>query len=147
LALARGGLGSLTVAVREPDRGRPVTEVLDGLDVAVRIVPLGDAAAVEADLVVNATPVGAAGEGLPLPRLGPDVIVVDLLYYPATTWLLSSARAAGATAFGGLGLLLEQAALAFELWTGQAAPLEVMSAAAVAALASTTGGGGHPDVV
>jgi shikimate dehydrogenase len=46
-----------------------------------------------------------------------------------------AARAAGARAFGGLGLLLHQAALSFELWTGRPAPLEVMSAAAVAALA------------
>lgn len=144
LALARGGLGSLTVAVREPERGRSVAEVLDGLGVTVDVVPLDAAAAVEADLVVNATPVGAANETLPMPRLAPEVVVVDLLYQPATTPLLSSAREAGASAFGGLGLLLEQAALSFELWTGQAAPLEVMSAAAVADLASTAGGGGRP---
>ena len=42
---------------------------------------------------------------------------------------------AGATAVGGLGHLLEQAALSFELWTGTPAPLEVMSAAALALLA------------
>ncbi len=144
LALARSGLGSLTVAVREPERGRSVAEVLDDLGVPVDVVPLDDAAAVEADLVVNATPVGAAGETLPVPWLAPEVVVVDLLYQPATTPLLSTAREAGANAFGGLGLLLEQAALSFELWTGQAAPLEVMSAAAVAALASSAAGGGRP---
>jgi shikimate dehydrogenase len=121
-----------------------VTEVLEDLGVGVKIVPLEAAIAAEADLVVNATPVGAAGDALPAPRLTPEVVVVDLLYHPATTPLLSSARLAGASAFGGLGLLLEQAALAFELWTGQAAPLEAMSAAAVAALASGGGGGGHP---
>ena len=42
---------------------------------------------------------------------------------------------ARATAFGGLGLLLHQGALSFELWTGSPAPLEVMSAAALGALA------------
>jgi shikimate dehydrogenase len=42
--------------------------------------------------------------------------------------------AAGGAAFGGLGLLLHQAALSFELWTGQPAPLGVMSAAALAEL-------------
>lgn len=146
LALARGGLGSLTVAVRDPERGKQLTAMLDDLDVRVRVVPLDEAAGVVADLVVNATPVGAEGEALPAPRLGPDVVVVDLLYHPAATPLLSTARAAGASAFGGLGLLLEQAALSFELWTGQAAPLEAMSAAAIAALASAGGGGGHPDV-
>jgi shikimate dehydrogenase len=45
------------------------------------------------------------------------------------------AREAGAETFGGLGLLLHQAALSFELWTGTPAPLDVMSAAAVVAVA------------
>ena len=60
---------------------------------------------------------------------------MDLLYHPAVTPLQRSAREARSTVFGGLGLLLHQAALSFEVWTGQPAPLEVMSAAAVAALA------------
>jgi len=145
LALARGGLRSLTVAVRDPERARPVEGTVAELGVAVTTVPLAEAADLDVDLIVNATPLGADGETLPMPRLRPEVVVVDLLYYPATTPLLSSARAAGASAFGGLGLLLEQAALSFELWTGQAAPLEVMSAAAVAALSTTAGGGGHQD--
>ena len=63
------------------------------------------------------------------------VIVVDLLYDPPVTPLQRRAKEAGATTFGGLGHLLEQAALSFELWTGTPAPLEVMSAAALAALA------------
>ena len=86
----------------------------------------------EPDLVVNATPLGANGELLPLPRLGPATVVVDLLYRPALTPLQASAKEAGAAAFGGLGLLLHQAALSFELWTGQPAPLAAMSAAALA---------------
>ena len=45
------------------------------------------------------------------------------------------AREAGAAAFGGLGLLLHQAALSFELWTGAPPPLDVMSAAALGELA------------
>jgi shikimate dehydrogenase len=60
---------------------------------------------------------------------------VDLLYLPTTTPLQSAARAAGGSGFGGLGLLLQQAALSFELWTGQPAPMGTMSAAALAALA------------
>jgi shikimate dehydrogenase len=84
---------------------------------------------------VNATPLGADGQTAPpMPTLAPGVVVVDLLYRPAVTPLQAAARAAGAEAHGGLGLLLHQAALSFELWTGTPAPLEVMSAAAVAAL-------------
>jgi shikimate dehydrogenase len=91
---------------------------------------------------VNATPVGAHGQALPHPPLGRDVLVVDLLYRPRQTPLQASARAAGATALGGLGMLLHQAGLAFEMWTGQPAPLEVMSAAALAELAHAGGAAG-----
>ena len=85
---------------------------------------------------MNATPLGADGESaLRFRRSDPDVLVVDLLYRPAATPLQVAAREAGAETFGGLGLLLHQAALSFELWTGTPAPLDVMSAAALAALA------------
>ena len=64
------------------------------------------------------------------------MVAVDLLYRPVTTPLQTAVRAVGGAAFGGLGLLLHQAALSIELWTGQPAPLEAMSAAALAAIAS-----------
>jgi shikimate dehydrogenase len=110
----------------------------------------------EADLVVNATPVGMAGAGgaggaagaggagdavpgeaLPLDptHLGAGQLVVDLVYHPAITPLVEAARARGAAAANGLGMLIHQAAHAFRLWTGEDPPLEVMSAAALAELA------------
>lgn len=61
--------------------------------------------------------------------------VFDLVYNPAQTRLLAQARAAGATAIGGLEMLVQQGALAFELWTGQFPPLDVMRAAARESLA------------
>lgn len=140
LALAQGGLARLLVAVRDPSRV-DLGETLEGARTEVRIVPLERAGEEPVDLIVNATPLGALGERLPLPPLGPEVLVVDLLYRPATTPLLQQARAAGAAAYGGLGLLLAQAALSFELWTGRVAPMDVMSAAALAALAESPGGG------
>jgi len=79
--------------------------------------------------------VGAGGEELPAVRIGASTLVVDLLTHPAVTPLQTGARAAGATTFGGVGLLLHQAALSFELWTGQQPPMDVMSAAALAELA------------
>jgi shikimate dehydrogenase len=81
-----------------------------------------------------------ADEGPHLPfdldpsRLGPDQLVVDLVYAPAVTPLLEAARRRGATTVNGLGMLIHQAALQFRLWTGEEPPLEVMSAAALAAL-------------
>jgi len=141
LALARGRLARLLVAARDPARV-DVEPTLEGLDTQVDLVPFARAGDVPVDIVVNATPLGSLGESLPLPELGPESMVVDLLYRPATTPLLTTARAAGAKAFGGLGLLLHQAALSFELWTGRKAPMPVMSAAALAALAEPVTGGG-----
>jgi shikimate dehydrogenase len=134
LALARAGLRRLVVAARDPDRGAELVAIVDGLGVTTSIVPFPATGDESFDLVVNATPLGAGGEALPIPPVGPGCVVVDLLYEPAMTPLLATARAAGAMAFGGLGLLLHQAALSFELWTGQQPPVELMSAAALAEL-------------
>jgi shikimate dehydrogenase len=134
LALARAGIAGLSVAVRETSRARRVLEMLDGFDLDTAAVPFEDAASHPADIIVNATPLGAHGESLPLPAVGGDTLVVDLLYRPGSTPLLQTAREAGAAAFGGLGLLLHQAAISFELWTGQQPPLAAMSAAAMAEL-------------
>ncbi|MGZ8652742.1 MAG: shikimate dehydrogenase [Actinomycetota bacterium] len=134
LALARGGASSLTVAAREPARVADVAAAIEGLGTTVRAVAFDAAVNVHADLIVNATPLGVRQESLPVPPVGPDTLVVDLLYHPAVTPLQVQARAQGAAAFGGIGLLLHQAALSFELWTGQQPPLEVMSAAALAAM-------------
>jgi shikimate dehydrogenase len=90
------------------------------------------AAAAAADIVVNATPVGMAGDPtLPLPEhvLGPGRAVVDLVYEPLETPLLAVARARGAVVVSGLGMLVHQAALQVELWTGRPAPIAAMQAA------------------
>ena len=138
LALARAGLAELTVAARDEARAAPLVKMVEALEVPVTLIRPGATGELSPDLVVNATPVGGrdAEQVLPsLPHLGPGVLVIDLLYDPPSTDLQRRAREAGATVFGGLGHLLEQAALSFELWTGQPAPLEVMSAAALASLA------------
>ncbi len=135
LALARGGLARLTVAARSPDRASGVQDTIEGLGTELRVVPFSGAGGLVVDLIVNATPSDLIGEVPPLPRLGSGVLAVDLVYRSGGTGFLSAARAGGAVTFGGLGMLIHQAALSFELWTGQAAPLSVMSAAAMAELA------------
>jgi shikimate dehydrogenase len=135
LALARGGLRHLHVAVREPGRAAQLVSALAGIPTQVSVTTFEQAAGVDASLVVNATPLVAPRDLPPMPRLDEHSLVVDLRYRPSVTPLLERARAAGAAAFGGLGLLLHQAALSFELWTGQAPPLARMSAAALAVLA------------
>jgi shikimate dehydrogenase len=83
-------------------------------------------------LVVNATPLGMQGEAGPLPveRLNPGQLVVDTVYHPMETPFLAAARSHGIRAANGLGMLVHQAALAFERWTGVEAPLAVMRTAA-----------------
>lgn len=140
LALARAGLARLTVAARDEARAAPLVRMVEPLGVPVSLVGPADTGALTVDLVVNATPVGGAGQERAhpsLPHLDPGVLVIDLLYDPVSTDLQQRAREAGAAVFGGLGHLLEQAALSFELWTGTPAPLAVMSAAALSALADT----------
>jgi shikimate dehydrogenase len=134
-ALAAAGVGELSVAVRDAARAAELLEAVEDTPLHPTVIDFDDAEGMSADLVVNATPLGVDGHAAPpLPALAPGVVVVDLLYRPAVTPLQAAARAAGAEAHGGLGLLLQQAALSFELWTGTPAPLEVMSAAALAAL-------------
>jgi len=135
LALSRGGLAKLSVAVREPSRGEDLRATLEGSGTALRVVSIDDVSEVHADLIVNATPLGVHGERLPLPSLVPGVVGVDLLYRPNATPFQAEIREGGGSVFGGLGLLLHQAAISFELWTGQTPPLSVMSAAALGELA------------
>ncbi len=86
-------------------------------------------------VIVNTTPLGMAPrvegspwvEGTPFP---PDAFVYDLVYNPPETRLVQQARAAGLGADTGLGMLVEQGALAFEKWTGRAAPRGAMRRAA-----------------
>jgi shikimate dehydrogenase len=80
-------------------------------------------------VLINATAVGLASEESPIPAelLPPDLLVLDLIYRPRETRLLRDARAAGAASVqNGEAMLLHQGAAAFELWTGQQAPLELM---------------------
>jgi shikimate dehydrogenase len=86
-----------------------------------------------AELLVNATPATSSvdDEWLGEIELGEGMYVIDLVTLPLTTPLVAGARRAGATAVGGLPMLVVQAALAFEAWTGQAAPTELMRDAAV----------------
>jgi shikimate dehydrogenase len=86
--------------------------------------------------VINATPLGLHGEPLPdhLMALGPGQVALDLVYGPVDTPFLAAARARGAAAFDGLGMLVAQAGFAFTRWTGLAPPIEVMRAAAARAL-------------
>ena len=80
----------------------------------------------KAKLLVNATSIGLTTDANPIPAtaLHDELLVLDLIY--SKTRLLRDADAAGATTSDGELMLLHQGAAAFTLWTGQAAPLELM---------------------
>ncbi|HEX2118506.1 MAG TPA: shikimate dehydrogenase, partial [Acidimicrobiales bacterium] len=133
-ALAGADALEVVVVNRSPERAE-MTAALAGATGRV-----GVAADLEGvDLVVNATPLGLAGSDPDVLPLDPDLLgkgqlVVDLVPNPAVTPLMRAARARGARVAGGLGMLVHQGALAFEMWTGHPAPLGVMRSAAVQAL-------------
>ena len=92
-----------------------------------------------ADLVVNATSVGMAGDGsLPVDpeAVALGAVAVDLIYHPPETAWLAALRGRGIEAHNGLSMLVFQAAHAFVLWTGSEAPVAAMDAAARAVLAT-----------
>lgn len=132
-ALLDGGW-RVHVAARRPEQAAELLESLQagpqgqsGSLEAAGLVPLLR----EARALINTTPLGMSPHTaecpwpaeLPLP---PMALVVDLIYNPAQTRLLQRAQAAGQPAGNGLGMLIEQAALAFERWTGFSPPREAL---------------------
>ncbi|MFQ6122417.1 MAG: shikimate dehydrogenase [Dehalococcoidales bacterium] len=93
-----------------------------------------------ADVVVNATSVGMSPniDETPVPArlLKPGLIIFDIVYNPIKTKLLKEAEAAGAKTIGGLDMFVWQGALAFEKWTGQQAPFELMKREVIKRLSS-----------
>ncbi|MFW6070375.1 MAG: shikimate dehydrogenase family protein, partial [bacterium] len=94
---------------------------------------LAHAGRFRAPLVVNTTPVGMYPhvDASPWPgdtAFPSGAVLYDLIYNPRQTRLMQQAQAAGCLAINGLGMLLQQGALAFEIWMGVRPPLEVMEA-------------------
>ena len=81
----------------------------------------------KADLLVNATSVGMDGSSQPIPTsivLPEKLLVADVIYQPFETPFLKWAKEQGNQSINGLGMLLYQAAEAFELWTGKEMPTD-----------------------
>lgn len=82
------------------------------------------------DLIVNASSLGMVGKDpldtsiLFLDRLAKDAVVSDIVYQPLDTGLIKAAEKAGLKAHRGLGMLIHQGGIAFELWTGKGAPVK-----------------------
>ena len=132
-ALARAGASRVVVINRSADRAT-VAAALAGQRGCVG--SMGDISS--ADLVVNATSIGMGSDAVPcdLNLLHDHHVVADLVYHPLETALLAGARRAGAQVVDGLGMLVHQAALQQELWTGVRPNPAVMRVAAEAELAA-----------
>jgi len=127
LALANAGATRIDVI----NRTRSFAEAAVALAGATgHIGEPGDVA--QADLVVQATSVGMSEtdpSAIDPTHLGEGQIVADLIYHPSVTPTMRAGTQAGATVSNGLSMLLHQAAVAFEHWTGVTAPIEAMRSA------------------
>jgi shikimate dehydrogenase len=110
----------LTIANRTPQRARELAEMF-ALQGPVEGAALQSIPETRYDLVVNATSTSTHGVTLELPEyvLGSHSLAYDMAYGPAAGAFLAQARARGARASDGLGMLVEQAAESFRLWRGR----------------------------
>ncbi|MFL5749276.1 MAG: shikimate dehydrogenase family protein [Chloroflexota bacterium] len=133
------GARRVTIGNRSAEAARALAKrfgveggALDGSDFA--------GALQSADLAVNATTVGMVDAGITIDvaRLPARATVFDLVYVPAETPLLAAARGRGLRAANGSEMLIQQAAIAFERWTGVGGMADVMRVAVAPLLVDPT---------
>jgi shikimate dehydrogenase len=115
----------VALAARDTAKSEGIAkEVYVALGLPVDVIPLERYAqhATEFDIVVNTTPLGMganhAATPIPAETLGENQIVYDIISNPEETTLMRNARARGAAAVGGLGMLVHQGVASFKIWTG-----------------------------
>lgn len=136
--LTRLGVSAVTFVVRKSARESTVAQAHDH-GMAVEVVRIGEEATawVDADVLVNTTPAGAADSlgpaltGVQAPR---GQVALDCVYADWPTDFARICEQRGATVVSGLEMLVHQAAAQFELMTGEVAPLAAMQHAGRAAL-------------
>lgn len=135
--LAVAGAGHVTIVNRTAERGvELVRQVRERTGVSTTFTPWADDYCVPTDtqLLVNATSIALhpnVDDLVPVDysSLRTGMLVCDVIPNPPDTPFLRAARAAGATALDGLGMLVYQGAIAFRMWTEHDAPVPVMRAA------------------
>lgn len=137
-ALLALGTERLTLADADPDRAAELAARLGAVHGAGRVVVQDMAALATAgvDGIVNTTPMGMAahpGMALAAELIAPRHWVADIVYFPLETELLRTARAKGCRVLDGSGMVVGQAALAFEIFTGHPADRQRMRASFAAA--------------
>lgn len=135
-ALASAGAAQVTLANRSRERAEKLcTEIQENFAGRFKVVDLAgrdlDSALANSSLVVQTSSVGMSPDVDAEPLIDPERLnrsnlVYDIIFNPLETRFLAGARLRGCRIANGMGMLLHQGAIAFELWTGQQAPLEVM---------------------
>ena len=129
VVLALAGAGAARVGV--VNRTRSAAEAAAALIGAQgRVAELSEVTS--ADLVVQATSIGMTAGDVPAidaAQFRSGQVLADLIYHPAVTPTMQAAEGAGASVSNGLSMLLHQAAVAFEHWTGEEAPVVAMRSA------------------
>lgn len=124
----------IVIGNRTPERGKALAEAL-----GCPFLSLDKLENSEADILIQTTPVGMAPltDQSPVPEkvFKKGMVVMDIIYHPLETRLLSIAREKGCLTIGGLGMFVHQGAEQFRLWTGLEPPIEVMTRAVTEALA------------
>lgn len=129
--LVERGVKEIRIVNRSQERAELLAMAL-GSQIPVRVYSFAQAeqAILDSTLLINTTSIGMYPHihEMPVDKecLRPDLIVSDLIYNPLETKLLQHAKAIGATYHSGVGMFINQGALAYELWTGEAAPTDKM---------------------
>ncbi len=123
-ALVRHGIGHLTITNRTKEKATPLIKMATSLNTSANVIDRVDAekTIAEYDVIINTTSIGMSPNidesPLSLADLPAGKIVSDLIYNPMKTKFLQEAAAKGAKTVNGVGMFVNQAALAFEYWTG-----------------------------
>lgn len=117
--------GRLIIANRTHQKGRDLADRFQG-----QFIPLDKLSTLEADIVINTTPLGMEPhlEEIPFPGQGlkSGMVVMDAVYTPLNTRLISTAREKGCQTVDGLSMFVAQGAAQFKLWTGIEPDLETL---------------------
>lgn len=135
--LALAGAIDITIVNRSPERGTELVKLLNGKTGAqAHYVPWMDAyrLAEGVDILVNATSIGLFPHveetpAVVMESISPGMLVCDVIPNPPHTRFLKLAEARGAKTLNGLGMLVNQGAIAFSLWTGAQPDAALMRAA------------------
>lgn len=132
--MALAGASHITIVNRTPARGEELARHLrERTNVVAEYVPWQEEYVVppDVDILINATSIGLFPNVSEMPRVAmssirKDLLVCDVIPNPPRTAFLAAAERQGARTLDGLGMLVYQGAIAFQMWTGVEPPISVM---------------------